>query len=431
MGKKHVAGASRFDEYVNRLGEELGHADRLEPLRAYLTGLMLPGERKSVEPMAAKIDPRRVSSLHQSMHHFVSSAPWDWQPLLAVARDYALEQIERQAPVATWVVDDTGMPKKGSHSVGVARQYCGRLGKQDNCQVVVTVSMANTIMSVPCAYRLYLPEVWTGDRKRCREAGIPDEVRFATKWEIALAAIDELREEGLPEAPVTADAGYGVVTAFREGLTQRKLSYAVAISSETSLWPPGSEPLPPRRWSGQGRPPTLVRRTARHHPLSARELARGLPQRSWRTIRWREGTRGTMRSRFAAVRVRPAHRDENRHEPRPEEWLLVEWPSGETEPRKYWLSTIPEHASLENLVQLAEIRWRIDRDYQEMKSELGLDHYEGRSWLGFHHHGVLCIAAYAFLAAERARLSPPEPLAFLKAARLPKDFRPRGAPVAS
>jgi len=138
-----------------------------------------------------------------------------------------------------------------------------------------------------------------------------------------------------------------------------------------------------------------------------------------------------MRSRFAAVRVRPAHRDENRHEPRPAEWLLVDWPTGEKEPRKYWLSTIPEHASLENLVQLAEIRWRIDRDYQEMKSELGLDHYEGRSWLGFHHHGTLCIAAYAFLAAERARLSPPEPLAFLKAARLPKGFRPRGAPVAS
>jgi SRSO17 transposase len=431
MGRRSTSGASRFDDYVSRLGEELGHVDRLEPLRAYLTGLLLPGERKSVEPMAAKIDPRRVSSRHQSMHHFVASAPWDWNPVLAVARDYGLEQIERHAPVSTWVVDDTGMPKKGSHSVGVARQYCGRLGKQDNCQVVVTLSMANTIMSVPCAYRLYLPEVWTQDRKRCREAGIPDDVLFATKWEIALAAIDDLLAESLPPAPVTADAGYGMVTAFRDGLTRRALSYAVAIPSETSLWPPGSVPLGPKRWSGRGRPATRVRRTPRHHPLSARELAHGLPVASWKTVRWREGTRGTMHSRFAAVRARPAHRDENLHEPRPEEWLLVDWPQGEKEPRKYWLSTVPEDASLEELVHLAEIRWRIDRDYQEMKSELGLGQYEGRSWRGFHHHGTLCIAAYAFLAAERARLSPPEPLAFLKPARLPKDFRPRGASAAS
>jgi SRSO17 transposase len=431
MGKKGVSGASRFDEYVNRLAEQLGHADRLEPLRAYLTGLLLPGERKSVEPMAAKVDPRNVSARHQSMHHFVASAPWDWQPLLAVARDYALEQIERHAPVTTWVVDDTGMPKKGSHSVGVARQYCGRLGKQDNCQVVVTLSMANKIMSVPCAYRLYLPQGWTKDRKRCREAGIPDEVEFATKWEIALAAIDDLLAEDLPRAPVTGDAGYGTVTAFRDGLTARGLSYALAIPKETSVWPPGLEPLPPKRWRGQGRPALRVRRSPRHQPVSAGELARGLPQHSWKTVRWREGTRGMMRSRFAAVRVRPAHRDENLHKPRPEEWLLVDWPRGESEPRKYWLSTVPEDAALADLVQLAELRWRIDRDYQEMKSELGLDHYEGRSWLGFHHHGALCIAAYAFLAAERARLSPPEPLAFLKPARLPKDFRPRGAAVAS
>ena len=431
MGGKVGSGASRFDGYVNRLAEQLGHADRLQPLRGYLTGLLLPGERKSIEPMAAKIDPRNVSARHQSMHHFVASAPWDWRPVLAVARDHALEQIERHSPVATWVVDDTGMPKKGSHSVGVARQYCGRLGKQDNCQVVVTVSMANTVMSVPCAYRLYLPEVWIQDRKRCRQAGIPEEVGFATKWEIALAEIDDLLAEDLSRAPVTGDAGYGMVTAFRDGLTARGLSYALAIPKETSLWPPGSQPLAPKRWSGRGRPALRVRRSSRHRPLSAAELARQLPSQSWKTVRWREGTRGTMRSRFAAVRVRAAHRDENLHQPRPEEWLLVDWPSKEREPRKYWLSTVPDDVSLEDLVQLAELRWRIDRDYQEMKSELGLGHYEGRSWLGFHHHGALCIAAYAFLAAERARLSPPKPLAFLKPARLPKDFRPRGSAVAS
>lgn len=431
MGKTTDSPSSRFEDYVGRLGVAVGHADRLEPLRAYLTGLLLPGERKSVEPMAAKVDPRKVSARHQSMHHFVAAAPWDAHALLAVARDYALEQLERHAPVAAWVIDDTGMPKKGSHSVGVARQYCGPLGKQDNCQVAVTVSLANSAMSLPCAYRLYVPEAWAHDRARRGIAGIPRDVRFATKWEIALTEIDRLLGDDLPPAPVVADAGYGVVTSFREGLTHRHLSYVVGITSETSVWPPGLQPLPPKRRSGPGRPPTRMRRSLRRHPQSVGQLAAVLPERSWRIVRWREGTRGTMQSRFAAVRVRPAHRDAKRHEPREVEWLLIEWPTTESEPTKYWLSTVPERASLDDLVRLTKIRWRIERDYEEMKNELGLDHYEGRGWVGFHHHGVLCIAAYAFLAAERARLSPPEPLAFLRTARLPGGFHPRGSPAAS
>ena len=432
MAKSHATASSRFAEYVERLGGVLGHADRLEPLRAYLTGLMLPGERKSVEPMAAKVDPRRVSSRHQSMHHFVASAPWDVEAVLNVARDYALEQMQRHAPVAAWIIDDTGMPKKGSHSVGVSRQYCGALGKQDNCQVVVTVSAANATMSVPCAYRLYLPEVWAADQKRRQEAGVPEGIGFATKWEIALAALDRMIEEEVPPAPVVADSGYGVVTQFREALTERGLSYMVGIKTQTTLWPPGLQPLPPRKWRGQGRPATKLRRnTSRHHPIAVVKLAKALPPRSWHTIRWREGTRGIMRSRFAALRVRAAHRDQKRSQPRDEEWLLIEWPEGEEEPTKFWLSTVPSDASLPDLVGLAMLRWRIERDYEEMKGELGLDHYEGRNWLGFHHHGVLCIAAYAFLAAERARLSPPEAIAFLKPAALPKGFRPRGAARAS
>ena len=431
MAKHDASAASRFDEYVKRIAAALNHADRLEPLRAYLTGLLLPGDRKSVEPMAAKIDPRHVSSRHQSMHHFVASAPWDTQAALTIARDHALAQMERHAPIAAWVIDDTGIPKKGTHSVGVARQYCGALGKTDNCQVVVTVSLANTTMSVPCAYRLYLNEDWSRDQKRRQKAGVPKEIAFTTKWEIALSALDSLLAEDIPHAPVVADAGYGVVTAFREGLTKRRLSYAVGISAETGLWPPGMKPLAPKKWSGRGRPTKRLRRTARHHPLSAIELALSLPKKSWRIVRWREGTKGTMQSRFAAVIVRPAHDDEQLSEPREPEWFLVEWPFGEKKPTKYWLSTVPAHISLDDLVRLAKLRWRIERDYEEMKSELGLHHYEGRSWLGFHHHGVLCIAAYAFLAAERARLSPPEPLAFLNSTRLPQGFRPRGAPVAS
>jgi len=205
----------------------------------------------------------------------------------------------------------------------------------------------------------------------------------------------------------------------------------LTISTETTVWAPGRTPLPPRTYRGRGRPATLVRRTQRHRPLGVAALAQQLPASAWRTVTWRPGTRGAMRSRFAAVRVRPAHRDEGRSTPRPEEWLLIEWPRTETAPIKYWLSTLPPTATRAELVQLAMLRWRIERDYQELKDELGLDHFEGRGWRGFHHHASLCIAAYAFLAAERLAHFPPEPPAFLRPARLPKGFAPRGAPGAS
>jgi SRSO17 transposase len=422
---------ARFDHYIDRLAEAVGHADRQAPLTAYLTGLLLPGERKSIEPMAARLEPRHVSRAHQSLHHFVANAPWEARELLAVARDYALAQLERHAPVGAWVVDDTGIPKKGKHSVGVTWQYCGVLGKQANCQVAVTVSLANKTMSVPAAWRLYLPEKWAQDPKRRSEAGVPREVEFLKKWQIALEEIDLLLAEDLPIAPVVADAGYGDTTEFRDGLTERGFSYALGIKGDTSVWPPGVSPLPPKRWSGRGRPPTRVRRDAQHQPLSARQVADALPQKQWKTVRWREGTRGTMSSRFAAVRIRPAHRDGLRSEPRPLEWLLIEWPAAHHEPTNYWLSTVPEDVDLAELIALAKLRWRIERDYQELKDELGLDHYEGRSWRGFHHHGVLCMAAYCFLAAERGRLSPPQAIAYLKPAPLPRGFTPRGSPRAA
>ena len=417
----------RFDAYVERLTEQVGHADRHGPLEAYLTGLLLSGDRKSVEPMAAKIDPRHVSRLHQSMHHFVAKAPWDERVILAVARDYALGQLERHAPVGAWIVDDTGIPKKGKHSVGVARQYCGALGKRGNCQVAVSVSLANKTMSVPAAWRLYLPEEWAQDTERRERVGVPLEVVFRKKWQIALEEIEALLAEDLPPAPVVADAGYGDATEFREGLTERGFSYAVGIKSTTTVWPPGKQPLPPRP-TGRGRPATLLRRDGEHKPVSVHKLAEMLPDEAWQTVQWREGTKGTMRSRFAAARIRPAHRDELRSEPRAIEWVLIEWPRNEAEPTKYWLSTVPEDVELTELVSLAKLRWRIERDYQELKDELGLDHYEGRGWRGFHHHGVLCMAAYCFLAAERGRLSPPQAIAFLQPVPLPKDFIPRGSP---
>jgi SRSO17 transposase len=345
-----------------------------------------------------------------------------------VARDYALAQLERHAPVGAWMVDDTGIPKQGRHSVGVARQYCGALGKRANCQVAVTLSLANRSMSVPAAWRLYLPKTWAEDEERRIEAGVPPEVRFREKWRIALEEIDRLLEDDLPPAPVVADAGYGDATAFRQGLTDRGFSYVVGIKGDTSVWPPGQVPLPPPKRGGPGRPPTRVRRDKDHRPVSARQLAEKVGKKVWQEVRWREGTKGTMSSRFTSLRVRPAHRDEACHAPRAEEWLLIEWPVEEREPTKYWLSTVPEGVELAELVALAKIRWRIERDFQELKDELGLDHYEGRGWRGFHHHGVLCMAAYCFLAAERGRLSPPQPLAFLQPAPLPEDFIPRGSP---
>lgn len=431
MAREGVQAENRFRDYLDNLAEAVGHADRQEPLRAYLTGLLLSGERKSIEPMAAKIDPLHVRARHQSMHHFVANAPWEEQEVMRGARDYALSQLERHGPVGAWVVDDTGIPKKGTHSVGVARQYCAPLGKQDNCQVAVTLSLVNATMSVPSAYCLYLPEIWARDPKRRKAAGIPPEVGFRTKWEIALERIDALLKEELPRAPVVADAGYGVVTEFREAITARQLSYAMGISREITVWPPGIEPLPAKRWHGIGRPPSRLRRSRDHRPLAVEVLARKLAPSAWHTVSWREGTRGMMKSRFALLRVRVAHRDEQRSRPRDPEWLLIEWPVGEAEPTKYWLSTVPHTVTLEELVRLVKIRWRIERDFEELKDELGLDHYEGRSWKGFHHHGALSIAAYCFLAAERARLSPPQPLAFLRPARLPKGFRPRGAAPAS
>jgi SRSO17 transposase len=432
MARAGQAEVGRFEAYLERLEAVVGHADRQAPLRAYVTGLLLPGERKSVEPMAAKVDPQHVAARHQSMHHFVANAAWDEATVLRVARDYVLPQLERHGPVGAWVVDDTGMPEEGA-ALGRGRAAILRRAVRGRTtrQVAVTVSPVNAVLSVPAAYRLYLPEALATDRRRRAAAGIPRAVRFQPKWQLALAEIDRLLAEDLPRAPVVTDAGYGVVTAFRDALTARHLSYVAGITGETSVWPPDREPDGPGPYRGRGCPQKRLQRRATNLPVATRALALALAPTRWRAVSWRAGTQGTMRSRFAAVRVRAAHRDYNRSVPRDREWLLIEWPAGEPEPTKYWLSTVPATVPLSELVRVAKIRWRIERDYQELKDEIGLDHYEGRGWEGFHHHGVLCIAAYAFLAAERARLSPPAPLAFLRPARLPKSFRPRGAARAS
>src|SRR5258706_604323 len=274
----------------------------------------------------------RVAAQHQSLLHFVGEGHWSDEAVLAKVREMVLPEIERQGPIEAWIIDDTGFPKKGRHSVGVARQYCGRLGKEDNCQVAVSLSLANDHASLPVAYRLYLPQEWTSDDERLRKAGVPDDITFKTKHEIAL---DQLRcacATGLPRGVVLMDAGYG-----------------------------------------------------------------------------------------------------NNSEPRPEEWLLIEWPNGESAPTKYWLSTLPESIALQRLVYFAKLRWRIERDYQELKQEVGLGHFEGRRWRGFHHHATLCIAAYGFLISERETIPPSasRSAALLATPSIPPGYRPRGSAIAA
>ena len=421
---------SRFVSYVEALTEALGHADRAAPFRTYCAGLVLPGDRKSVEPMAARLEPTRVRATHQSLHHLVAKADWSDAAMLAAVRARVLPAIERHGAIRAWIIDDTGFPKKGTHSVGVARQYCGQLGKQDNCQVAVSLSAANDHASLPVAYQLYLPEAWANDSARRAKTGVPYDIAFQTKPQIALEQIRTALLSGLPGAVVLADAGYGVDTDFRDGITGLGLRYVVGIQSSTTLWPPGKGPLPPKPWSGRGRPPSLLRRDDKHKPVPAKELAVNLPPTAWRRITWREGTNARLASRFAAVRVRPAHRDTDRSEPRPEEWCLIEWPKGEELPTKYWFSTLPANTALAELVREAKRRWRIERDYQDLKQELGLGHYEGRGWRGFHHHATLCIAAYGFLVAERAAIPPSAAAraALVRAPPIPNNYRPRGSP---
>ena len=426
--------ADRLQAYLDGFTEAAGHADRRVPMENYTKGLMLPIERKSVEPMAARLAPGNVRQMHQSLHHVVADAAWSDDAVLRQVRRQVLPVMTRKHALAAWIVDDTGFPKKGTHSVGVARQYCGQLGKQDNCRVAVSVSLATEEASILAAYRLYLPETWANDKERRKQAGVPQEISFQTKPDIALAQIRSLVNEDVPRGVVLADAAYGDDSEFREGLVSLDLSYAVGIKSTTTLWPPGIVPLPPRPKGKMGRPPRLLRRDKQHQPLTAKELALCLSAADLRRVSWREGTSGMMRSRFAALRVRAAHRDYWRKEPHPEQWLLIEWPKTEKEPTKYWLSNLPSSIALRKLVAIAKLRWRIERDYEELKQELGLGHFEGRNWRGFHHHATLSIAAYGFLVLERCLFPPSGDSGQLKATniqirvpRMQSNYEPRGA----
>lgn len=381
----------RLVDYLTALFPEMGRRDRGQWGEMYVRGLLMEGERKSIEPMAQRLPDGNV----QALQHFIGQSPWPFEPV----RQRLAQLLVPDLGPGIWVVDDTGFPKQGRHSVGVARQYSGTLGKVANCQVAVTVHHVTAGGSLPLDWALYLPEAWAQDPGRRAKAGVAAEVAFRTKWELALEVIDRARTWHLSPQVVVADAGYGQIADFRWGLSGRRLRYVVGIESTTGVWvrrPRLRRPQP----SGRGRPPTRLD-YGWQRPTSVLKVAGALPATAWRTVRWRAGSKGVLSSRFARLRVWPAHGYLQGQPPEGEQWLLIEWPQGEAKPTKYWLSTLPRRISLVHLVRQAKARWRVEQDYQQMKEELGLDHYEGRCWRGWHHHVTLVTVAYGFLVRER------------------------------
>jgi SRSO17 transposase len=384
MDQEATESKQRFAAYVEQLSKVMGHADRKRPLNDYCTGLVMPLERKSVEPLAAVTSPGHACAQHQSLLHFVGSSPWSDEDVLAEVRAMVLPSMKQQGPIEAWIIDDTATPKKGKHSVGVAHQYCGQLGKQANCQASVALSLANHHASLPVAWRLYLPREWTQDRERCTKAGIPRDIRFKTKPQIAFEQIRAAYDAGLPQGPVLMDCGYGKDTVLRTPITQLGLTYVAGILPQTKLWAEG-----------------------RRKPYSAEKLALCLPAKAWKEVQWRQGTGQRLSSRFARIRVRAAHRKAlPAADPRSEEWLLIEWPKSEKKPTKYSLTTLSQDISFARMVDSSKLRWRIERDYEELKQEVGLGHFEGRGWRGFHQHATLCIATYGFLVSEKETIPP-------------------------
>ena len=400
--------AERLQKFLTTMLASVGRAERRHHGARYVQGLLLDGERKSIEPLARRVPGADVQALQQ----FVGQSPWAWEP---VRRRLAQRMAAALKPAAAWLIDDTGFPKQGRHSVGVARQYSGSLGKVGNCQVAVTVHLSTETDSMPLNWALYLPQAWVADPERCRRAGVPAQTWFRTKPELALELIDQLLAWGLRPQPVLADAGYGNSTGFRAGLARRGLQYVVGVESSTAVWQTPTARVPPRRCPDHGRP---RQPDGRGQPVALRDLALALPPHAWRTITWRQGTRGPQRSRFSACRVQPAHGHAHGQPELEPVWLLIEWPADIKAPTKYWFSNLPEGVSRRRLVRLAKLRWRIEQNYQQLKEEVGLDHYEGRGWQGWHHHVTLVCLAYAFLLLERRRLKKNSSADFARSAAL-------------
>ncbi len=374
----------------------MGRKERRDHAEEYLRGLLMDGERKSIEPMASRMPDGDVQALQQ----FVNQSPWSSQKVRA---SLARKVEDEFVPEAYWLMDEVSFPKQGQHSVGVARQYCGALGKTANCQVAVTLDLGTEESSTPLDWALYLPEKWIKDPVRRKEAGVPEEITFKTKPELALDLIDEVSAWGLQNRLVLADSAYGDAYEFRQGLRSRGLDYVVQVSGGLMAWT--EDPHPPKPPMKQGGKIPRKRYYAKDFPppRSLCQIAKDLPPQTWRKVTWREGTKGPLSSRFARVMVWMANGlvQGKTMEERSEE-LLIEWPEGDPGPWKYWLSSLPpQRTSFRGLVRKAKGRFRIEQDYEEMKGEVGLDHFEGRSWQGWHHHVTLVTLAYAFLTLEK------------------------------
>jgi len=410
MNRREIERLDReLSGFIGSMVADMGRPERRRAMEWYIVGLLLDGERKSIEPMAGRLvdDTSEIEAMRQRLQQAVSVSTWLDDELY---RRIALKLDGELPGVEALVLDDTGFAKRGRHSVGVQRQYSGTLGRVDNCQVAVSLHLAGEAGSGCIGMRLFLPEVWADDTVRCRKVGVPEDLEFRPKWQIALRQIDDALRWGVRRHIVLADAGYGDCSEFRHGLIERGLNYVVGVQSGHCVWPPGVEPQPPEQAARRGRPRTDW--TASEAPVRIEELACSIPFEQYRTVSWRQGSKGPQRSKFVALRVCPAenYRRGKAKPPQATHWLLIQWPSDKDSPAKFWLSNLPASTSLVTLVRLAKLRWRVERDYQEMKQEIGLDHFEGRTWRGFHHHATLCAVAHAFLALQRA-LFPPEILA--------------------
>jgi len=383
----------RLEIYFGKIGEKLGNDSRRESFAIYAMGILGDGDRKSVEPIAARAcaDPQAADAAHQSLLHFVSNSRWSDQAVRQVAAAHAIDAISEHSPIEAWIVDDTGMLKQGNHSVGVQRQYTGSAGKVTNCQIAVSLSVATRDDHAPIDFELYMPRSWTDDSKRRRSARVPGSLEFKTKPQLALDMMRRAAKAKVPRGVVLADAAYGSSVEFRAGARDLGLHFAVGVDPKTSVWLLDADS------------------TRSDGSVSVKEVAIALEEAGeFRRCTWRQGTKTDLSARFAARRVVPAFEEASLPaDDREELWLLVEWRDGETEPSNYFLSSLPKRMTKKQLIRIVMQRWRTERVYEDLKGELGFDHFEGRSFPGWHHHISVVMCCYAFVIAERVRHFPP------------------------
>lgn len=381
----------RFQHHVDHIGSLLGDDARKASFATYAVGLISEGERKSMEPIACRAcpDPKKADAAHQRLHNFVSNSDWSDRDVRRESARYALAAMQQREPIIAWLIDDTGFLKQGKHSVGVQRQYTGSAGKITNCQVAPSLSLATKSQQVPVDFELYLPKPWANNKARRAEGHIPDAVQFQTKPQLALGMIQRAVDDDLPKGVVLGDTAYGTSSAFRLGVRDLGLDYALAVESATKVW----------------QMDRLLRRSGK--ALSAKQLAATIGKKGFRRVTWRQGTSQKLSARFAFRRVVPFHNDGVDPATREDVWLVMEWEDDKPAPSKFYFVTLPKKMSRKQLVRIIKVRWRTERMYEDTKGQLGLHHFEGRAYRGWHHHVSAVIFCYSFVVAEHANAFPP------------------------